>query len=610
KAIDALRPGDTFNLITFAGSTKVLWEHPRPATNENRAAAQEFLASRKGGGGTEMMKAIDAALNTGVISVEQAFRELRGETTLSDGVSTVKGGIHQPGIYGSTMSIRGRIYSASGAPREAQRSASADYSTPVLVSDDGRTALSLKLSSELTAIPADGTTVTVTGQGYFTEIGHLVSVREVRPAPIRVVCFMTDGYVGNDMAIIDAVKRFAATTRVFSFGIGNSVNRFLLDGMANAGRGEVEYVTLASDGDAAAARFAQRVQSPVLTDIAIDWGTLSVSDVYPKQIPDLFDAKPVVVHGRLTGSAFGTLTLRGNTGLGAFSRAVMVSPTTDSGPAPTEAALRDATLARTNAVASPLATLWARAKVTDLMNRDLAALQQGNFPEALKKEITELGVMYRLMTQFTSFVAVEEMTVTVAGEPTTVQVPVEMPSGVSYEGVFGSDSVLVGQMLRGVRAAGAAEVPAAAAPTAGFIGGAAARKAGRADGEKAAAPAVLGVVPREARDDDGDGAIDVGRQKQSKLAPPLDKLAERVGKDGKDGTLTVEAVRVVEWKVDVMILLRDTSAKTLAELKKLGFVQSGATTAATMVIGTLDVRKLEELSKLEFVIEVRPVPVK
>ncbi|MGE0482201.1 MAG: VIT domain-containing protein, partial [Phycisphaerae bacterium] len=78
KAIDALRPGDTFNLITFAGSTKVLWEHPRPATNENRAAAQESLASRKGGGGTEMMKAIDAALNTGVISVEQAFRELRG----------------------------------------------------------------------------------------------------------------------------------------------------------------------------------------------------------------------------------------------------------------------------------------------------------------------------------------------------------------------------------------------------------------------------------------------------------------------------------------------------------------------------------------------------
>jgi hypothetical protein len=90
--------------------------------------------------------------------------------------------------------------------------------------------------------------------------------------PIRVVCFMTDGYVGNDMGIIDAVKKNAGTTRVFSFGIGNSVNRFLLDGMAQAGRGEVEYVTLESKAQEAADRFYQRIDAPVLTDVAIDFG--------------------------------------------------------------------------------------------------------------------------------------------------------------------------------------------------------------------------------------------------------------------------------------------------------------------------------------------------
>ena len=54
---------------------------------------------------------------------------------------------------------------------------------------------------------------------------------------VRVVCFMTDGYVGNDHEIIREVGRYP-NARVFSFGIGSSVNRYLLDKMAEAGRGE------------------------------------------------------------------------------------------------------------------------------------------------------------------------------------------------------------------------------------------------------------------------------------------------------------------------------------------------------------------------------------
>src|SRR5690606_23313361 len=88
-------------------------------------------------------------------------------------------------------------------------------------------------------------------------------------APMRICCFMTDGYVGNDQAIIAAVKANAKTTRVFSFGIGNSTNRYLLDGMAKAGRGEVEYVLLNADADAAAKRFAERIRTPVLTDVEL-----------------------------------------------------------------------------------------------------------------------------------------------------------------------------------------------------------------------------------------------------------------------------------------------------------------------------------------------------
>jgi len=116
---------------------------------------------------------------------------------------------------------------------------------------------------------------------------------------VHIVCFMTDGYVGNDMEIISEIQKHP-NARVFGFGIGESVNRFLLDKMAEAGRGEVEYVGLNDDGSAAARRFHERIRNPLLTDISIDWNGLPVADVYPQRIPDLFSAKPLILSGRFT----------------------------------------------------------------------------------------------------------------------------------------------------------------------------------------------------------------------------------------------------------------------------------------------------------------------
>ena len=330
RAVDGMGERDTFNLVTFSGDTRILWDAPRPATAANRAEAQDFLSLQQGRGGTEMMKAIEAAL-----------------------VQTAR-------------------------PADEER------------------------------------------QG---------------PEPIRVVGFMTDGFVGNDMAIIDAVKRNAAATRVFSFGVGNSVNTFLLDGMAHAGRGAVEYVMLESRGDEAARRLYRRIDAPVLTDVTVDWGDLPADEVYPAAgaVPDLFDAQPVVLHGRLKGDVKpGTaITLRGNTAAGPFDRRIEIKPAAAAADAAPHAAL---------------ASLWARAKVTDLMMRDMAALQRGDLPPELKDPITALGLEFRLMTPFTSFVAVEERIVTSGGEGKTVNVPVEVPDGVSREGITGEKDG-AGEML-------------------------------------------------------------------------------------------------------------------------------------------------------------------
>jgi Ca-activated chloride channel family protein len=476
RLIDTMQPADTFNVITFSGDTRVLWPQPRPATKQNIQAAQQFLAGHQGGGGTEMMKAINAAL----------------------------------------------VKTAAGVSAQA----------------------------------------------------------------LRVVCFMTDGFVGNDMAIIDAVKLNAGTTRVFSFGIGNSVNRFLLDGMAQAGRGEVEYVQLNGDAEAAMKRFHERVLSPVLTDIEIDWGGLPVADVYPPRIPDLFSAKPIMVHGRLTAPAGGTITLHGTTGAGRSTNKIEV-------PWPAQPPSHPA-----------VASLWARAKVADLMMQNYAGLQSGQFPAELKQEITALGIEYRLMTQFTSFVAVEEMTVTVGGQPTKIAVPVEMPDGVSYEGVFGECAGGKMQSLGYVASAPPMAVGRGGAAGGMYGGGRMVPQVKQAEAAKRVFLDRAETVAEPAEAETPRTAVERAR---AKLAEPLRDLAAKVAKDGKDGNLTVGKIAVTNFRVDVMILLRDASENTLTALKALGFEQTGESKTVSLLIGTLDVRKLEELAKLDAVIRVKPV---
>jgi len=300
-AIDGMNPQDTFNLITFAGDTHILFPQPLPATPENLRRAQIFLASRQGSGGTEMMKAIRAAL----------------------------------------------------APSNSQ-----DH--------------------------------------------------------VRVVCFMTDGEVGNDFEIISEVQKHP-NARVFSFGIGSSVNRFLLSKIAEEGRGEAEFVGLNDDGSAAAKRFHERVRNPLLTDVRVDWSGLPVADVYPKRIPDLFSAKPLVLTGRYTQGARGVIRLTGRVGAQNFTREIPVE------------------LPESEAQHDVLATLWARTRIDDLMSQDFNGLQRGTMKDDVKETITQLGLEYRLMTQFTSFVAVEEMSFTEGGQPRRVDVPVELPEGMNRE---------------------------------------------------------------------------------------------------------------------------------------------------------------------------------
>ena len=114
---------------------------------------------------------------------------------------------------------------------------------------------------------------------------------------VRIVCFMTDGGVGNDAEILAAVQKYQ-NARVFAMGFGDTPNCYLLDKMSEYGRGEVDYVTERGDTSAVARRFNERIRNPLLTDISIDWSSIPVTDIYPRLAPDLFAGKPLMFSGR------------------------------------------------------------------------------------------------------------------------------------------------------------------------------------------------------------------------------------------------------------------------------------------------------------------------
>ncbi|HSP99022.1 MAG TPA: VIT domain-containing protein [Candidatus Dormibacteraeota bacterium] len=229
------------------------------------------------------------------------------------------------------------------------------------------------------------------------------------PERLRVVSFMTDGYIGNEAEILGEMQQRVGDARIFSFGIGSSTNRYLLDRMAMLGRGAVAYVGLDEGSQRAVDQFYERVSHPALTDLSIDWGGLEVSEVYPAHLPDLFVGRPVVITGRYRGDGSATVRVTGRAGGETKTLAVPVEATPE--------------------VERPaLASVWARMKIADLEDRATVAGDTESQPQ-----ITQVALAYGLMSAYTAFVAVDSSRVTEGDHGTTVAVPVPVPDGVRYD---------------------------------------------------------------------------------------------------------------------------------------------------------------------------------
>ena len=302
--IGNLRPVDKFNVMLFAGSSTVVFDHSMPATKENLKAAINIIESQSGGGGTELLPALQKAL-----ALEK-----------SEGFS-------------------------------------------------------------------------------------------------RTFVITTDGYVDIEKETFDLIKKSLNNSNFFAFGIGTSVNRYLIEGMAHAGMGEPFIVTEEKDCEKKAEKFRTYIQTPVLTEIKTDYSGFNVYDVEPTNIPDVLAERPIIIFGKWKGEAKGVITIKGKNGNGDFNWNVDVSEITPS------------------AENKALKYLWARQKI-----RMMDDYNNISSDTKLQEEITGLGLKYNLLTNYTSFVAIDSMVRNKSGKSTTVKQPLPMPEKVSDYAVGGTVS--------------------------------------------------------------------------------------------------------------------------------------------------------------------------
>lgn len=289
--VEGLRESDSFNVLLFAGGSRLFSPESLPATAENVARAHRFIDDQSGGGGTELPRALERAL----------------------------------------------------------------------------------------ALPRSS-------------------------AKARALVVVTDGYISAEAEAFRIVRERRGDASVFAFGIGSSVNRFLVEGLARAGMSEPFVVTEPGEAGRMADRFREYVSAPVLTGVRVDFGALDVYDAAPGAVPDVLAQRPVVVYGKFRGDAEGAITLHGRTGAGDFHRAFALDAATADG-------------------SNALRYLWARRRIAELSD---PAFGGG---EAKREEITRLGLEHSLLTRYTSFIAVDRIVRNPEGAGADVEQARPLPKG-------------------------------------------------------------------------------------------------------------------------------------------------------------------------------------
>ncbi|WP_445938329.1 VIT domain-containing protein [Pseudomonas sp.] len=233
------------------------------------------------------------------------------------------------------------------------------------------------------------------------------------PERARSFVVVTDGFVSVEREAFELVRNNLDKANMFAFGIGSSVNRQLIEGLARAGQGEPFVVLNEAAADEQAERFRQMIDAPVLANPQVRFAGLQVYDVEPVALPDLFAQRPLVVFGKWRGEARGSLQVEGRGAAGPYRVEVPIKPE----------------MASENNRA--LGYLWARHKVASLTDQETL---EGDYVHS--QAILDLGLKYSLLTPYTSFIAVDEQVRNPdPAAAASVKQALSLPQGVSNQAI-------------------------------------------------------------------------------------------------------------------------------------------------------------------------------
>ena len=237
------------------------------------------------------------------------------------------------------------------------------------------------------------------------------------PGYLRHIILLTDGDLGNEEQIFVALNSQLGGARLYTVAIGSAPNFFLATKMAQFGRGTFTHIANVSEISEQMDHLLNSIESPVLTDVSLSFTGVRVADLYPERPPDLFLRQPLLIYGSITQGQKGTVLLTAHAGNQPYQASFAIDATT--------------------ATFHPgITVLWARQRVENLMDQWRQSGESDR--DALRSAIIAHAIQYRLVTRFTSLVAVEQLVVNPSGQSSSVAVPGELPEGMQMDKVFGA----------------------------------------------------------------------------------------------------------------------------------------------------------------------------
>jgi len=201
------------------------------------------------------------------------------------------------------------------------------------------------------------------------------------PASVRQIIFITDGAIGNEAQLFEEIKARLGDSRLFTVGIGSAPNSWFMRKAAQFGRGTHIHIGATAEVGKKMQALFEQISTPLAVDIKVRWP--AEVEAFPRRVPDLFEGQPVTVAFKYSGEQHGgEIAVSGEMADKSWSRRLTLL----------------------GSKSSAVASVWAREKISALLDQKL----MGRDEELVRREVLDVALTHKLMSPYTSFVAVEE----------------------------------------------------------------------------------------------------------------------------------------------------------------------------------------------------------